>query len=90
MNSHHNDVKRFRRRLRLVDLLSLVVSVVFLTFVAITIAMSVFFALRALGLPQSVAMVLIMFVGIWLETLFVRGTILYWKDKHPKHNSISK
>ena len=88
MTSHHNDVKRFRRGLRLVDLLSLVVSVVFLTLVAITIAVSVFFALRALKLPKNVAMVLIMFVGIWLETLFVRGTILYWRDKSRKHSSI--
>jgi hypothetical protein len=71
----------------MVDLLSLVVSVVFLTLAAITIAVSVFFALRALKLPKYVAMVLIMFVSIWLETLFVRGTILFWRDKSRKHSS---
>jgi hypothetical protein len=90
MSSAHNDDKSLKRELRAVDQLSTLVSIVFLTFAAVSITAIIFFILKRLAVPELVAIVLAILVGLWLETLSIRGTILYWKDKHPKHNSISK
>ena len=89
MNSDQNYEKSLERGLRVVDQLSAVVSMIFLTIATSTIVAIIFYVLRGLGVPKNVAVVLIIFVGLWLEIAAIRGTILYWKDKHPKTNSIS-
>jgi hypothetical protein len=90
MSSVHNDGKNLGRGLRAVDQLSALVSIVFLTFAAISITAIIFYILKRLAVPELVAIVLAILVGLWIETLFIRGTILYWKDKHPNQNSNSK
>lgn len=87
MSSVHNDGKNLGRELRAVDQLSALVSIVFLTFAAISITAIIFYILKRLAVPELVAIVLAILVGLWLETLFIRGTILYWRDKSRKHSS---